>query len=53
MSDDELGASTREGEEDEEDVGLAGGGGPAGTLPDRPGPADEDLHRPDTDHRER
>lgn len=36
----------------EEDAGLAGGGGPAGTIPEQQGPGDEDSHRPDTDHRE-
>jgi hypothetical protein len=40
-------------DEQDDDAGLVGGGGPAGTLPEQPGPADEDLHRPDTDHRER
>ena len=36
----------------DEDAGLVGGGGPAGTIPEQQGPGDEDLHRPDTDHGE-
>jgi hypothetical protein len=37
-------------DEPEGDVGIVGGGGPAGTLPEQPGPGDEERHRPDTDH---
>ena len=37
---------------EEEDPGLVGGGGPAATIDELPGPEDEDLHRPDTDHGE-
>ncbi|HVM16067.1 MAG TPA: hypothetical protein VM290_00605 [Gaiellaceae bacterium] len=37
---------------EDEDAGFVGGGGPPGTMPDRPGPGEEDLHRPDTDHGE-
>jgi hypothetical protein len=37
---------------DEDDAGFVGGGGPAGTLPEHPGPDEEELHRPDTDHGE-
>jgi hypothetical protein len=42
----------RDAQLDDEDAGLVGGGGPAETLPEMPGPDDEELHRPDTDHGE-
>jgi hypothetical protein len=37
---------------EEDDPGLVGGGGPAATIDELPGPEDEDVHRPDTDHGE-
>jgi hypothetical protein len=37
---------------DDEDTGLVGGGGPAATIDELPGPDDEDVHRADTDHGE-
>lgn len=37
---------------DDDDTGLVGGGGPAATIDELPGPEDEDLHRADTDHDE-
>ena len=44
----------REESEDSEDdeTGLVGGGGPAATIDELPGPDDEDVHRADTDHGE-
>jgi hypothetical protein len=36
----------------EDDPGLVGGGGPAATMDDLPGPDDEDIHLEDTDHEE-
>ncbi len=43
-----------ESEEDveDDDTGLLGGGGPAATLDELPGPDDEDMHRADGDHDE-
>jgi hypothetical protein len=41
-----------EPEDPDDDTGLVGGGGPAATLDELPGPEDEDVHRPDTDHGE-
>lgn len=37
---------------EEEDVGLAGGGGPASTM-NEDDPKDDESHLADTDHRER
>jgi hypothetical protein len=37
---------------DDEDTGLVGGGGPAATIDELPGPDDEDAHRADGDHGE-
>ena len=37
---------------EEDDTGLVGGGGPAATIDELPGPDDEDSHRADTDHGE-
>ena len=38
--------------EGDDDAGFAGGGGPSAELPEHPGPDEEELHRPDTDHGE-
>ena len=37
---------------EDEESGLVGGGGPAATIDELPGPDDEDAHRADTDHGE-
>jgi hypothetical protein len=41
-----------ESSDDDGDAGLVGGGGPAATIDELPGPDDEDAHRADTDHGE-
>ena len=37
---------------EDDDTGLVGGGGPAATIDELPGPDDEDVKRADTDHKE-
>jgi hypothetical protein len=37
---------------EDEGTGLVGGGGPAATIDELPGPKDEDVHRADGDHGE-
>jgi hypothetical protein len=39
-------------EPDEDDAGVLGGGGPAATIDELPGPEDEDAHLEDTEHGE-